>query len=399
MSSLPSDIIADILSRLPAKKLLCVKCVCKPWCHLIDGPDFIKLHLEKSMKSNTNQSLILKHSHLYWVSLDSLESASEIDHPLMCYNHSVKLLGSCHGLLCISNIVDDMAFWNPSTRKHRVLPFMSLELRRYTGSSVCSVCVFGFGYDITNDDYKLVRVAQFRGTEISFVECEVKVFSLRRNSWKRIKDMPYACRYPGTNGVYACGALHWIVSRNCSSGDFHRNGNSGDFNVVVALDLAAEDYKEVALPEFGSKNFNLDVGALGGCLCVVANFSNVRSDVWVMKEYGVKDSWDKLLSVTREQMCGIGRSVRPLGYSKGGSEVLLEQDRINLFWYDLKKKTVKDVVIHGTPISYEVEICLQTLVSVNISKRDLGKNQGTADHDKNVKKRDDFLSEGFKLVL
>ncbi|KAJ0082160.1 hypothetical protein Patl1_09781 [Pistacia atlantica] len=339
MSSLPSDIIADILSRLPAKKLLCVKCVCKPWCHLIDGPDFIKLHLEKSIKYNTNQSLILKHSHLYWVSLDSLESASEIDHPLMCYNHSVKLLGSCHGLLCISNIVDDMAFWNPSTRKHRVLPFMSLELRRYTGSSVCSVCVFGFGYDITNDDYKLVRVAQFRGTEISFVECEVKVFSLRRNSWKRIKDMPYACRYPGTNGVYACGALHWILLRTIKRWRCRSLG--------------------------------------------------IRILIWTWERWGV----------TREQMCGIGRSVRPLGYSKGGSEVLLEQDRLNLFWYDLKKKTVKDVVIHGTPISYEVEICLQTLVSVNISKRDLGKNQGTADHDKNVKKRDDFLSEGFKLVL
>lgn len=387
MSSLPLDIIADVLSRLPPKKLLCFRCVCKPWCHLIDSSDFMKLHLHKSIKSNTNQSLILKHSHLYWVSLDSLDLASEIDHPLMCYNHSVKLLGSCNGLLCICNIVDDIAFWNPSTRKHRVLPCVSLELRRYSGPSVCSLCLYGFGYDKVNEDYKLVRIARFRGIETSFVECEVKVFSLRRNCWKRIKDMPYVCGYLGTNGVFACGALHWVVSRNCTSEEFNRNGSSEEFNVVVALDLAVEDYNEVALPEFGDRNFNLEVGALGDCLCVVANYSNVQSDIWVMKEYGMKDSWCKLFSVMREQMHGLGRSLRPLGYSKGGSEVLFEQDKVNLFWYDLKTKIVTDVVIHDTPSSCEVEFCLLTLTSVNISKRDSGKNQRIADHEKNVKKR------------
>ncbi|KAI9162302.1 hypothetical protein LWI28_025938 [Acer negundo] len=392
MSSLPQDIIVDILCRIPVKNLLRFRCVSKPWCKLIDGPDFIKLHLAKSTSNQTQTFLILKHSkNLYWVSLDSLESASELDQPLMCYNHCVKVLGSCNGLLCIRNIVDDVAFWNPSTKKHRVLPFLSLERKRYSGNSVCNVCVYGFGYDSVHDDYKLVRVAQFSSVESEsrYFESEVKVFSLVRNHWKRIGDMNYVFHYPGTNGVFACGCLHWVVSRNVEVKD-------KVYNIVVALDLAVEDYKEVALPEFGVNDFKVELGALGEYLCVVSNHLDIHTDVWVMKEYGVMDSWTKLFSIAREQVGGYFGYIRPLGYANKGKEVLFQRDKSDVFLYDVNKKIVKNVRIRGSPISYKVNICVQSLVSFNVYD---GRKQIDGEDKKNLKKRDDFLSEGFKLVL
>ncbi|KAI8561469.1 hypothetical protein RHMOL_Rhmol04G0342200 [Rhododendron molle] len=56
---LPHEVVYDILSRLPVKPLCRFKSVSKSWLALITDPHFIKSHLHQSMKSNTNQKLIL----------------------------------------------------------------------------------------------------------------------------------------------------------------------------------------------------------------------------------------------------------------------------------------------------------------------------------------------------
>ncbi|EEF29668.1 ubiquitin-protein ligase, putative [Ricinus communis] len=389
MSNLPLEMIAEILCRLTAKKLLCCRCVSKRWRTLIDSPTFIYLHLNHSIESPCNLSIILKSSELYSLSFDLLDNIQPLDHPLMCYNHGVKILGSCNGLLCICNIVDDIALWNPSIRAHRVVPYLPVELKRYFGMCSCRVSVFGFGYDLSNDDYKLVRIAQFGGVDRKSFESEVKVFSLRKNSWRRIADMPYCVLYPGENGIYANGALHWLVSQD---------PDSTVADTIVALDLGVEDYHVVPKPEFVDMNCNMGVGVLQGCLSLLAYARSERVDVWVMEEYMVKESWSKLFSVARLEVIGILRSLKPLAYSKSGNEVLIEHDNVNLFWYDLKRKEVVNVWIQGVPITFEAEICVGSLVPLNanrLRRRPKHEHKET----KNRKKRDDFLSEGFKLVL
>ncbi|KAG6744529.1 hypothetical protein POTOM_051165 [Populus tomentosa] len=108
--------------------------------------------------------IIITTSHVHYMGFDqNLVSSGcftlkELNHPLMCYNHGIKVLGSVNGLLCVSNVVDDIAVWYPSIRK--------------------------FGYDCVRDDYKVFRIAQFGGGGRG-------VLSLRlRQSWRRIGDMP-----------------------------------------------------------------------------------------------------------------------------------------------------------------------------------------------------------------
>ncbi|OMO64709.1 hypothetical protein COLO4_31895 [Corchorus olitorius] len=349
MANLPLDLIATILSRLPVKYLLCFRCVSKLWRSLIDDPDFINLHLRHSLKYHTNHTLILKNSDLHVADTACLGPFTKLEHPLMSYNHGVKILGSCNGLLCIRNIVEDMAIWNPYTRKHHVLPSLSS----------CNVYVYGFGHDPVTDDYKVVKIMQSGGNYGKATDSEVKVCSLKRNGWRKIQDIPYALSFPKVNGVFAGGALHWVMTQKVQL---------SEDNMIIALDLGAEIFKEVPLPEYKDKRCQLNVGALGGCLCAVANY-DVRVDIWKMKEYGVKESWIKLLSLTREDVIGSLRFMKPLAYSSSGDQVLLEHDNINLFWYDLKKKKTHDVWYPGMPLSYETEICLQSLVSVKVNRR------------------------------
>ncbi|KAL3587306.1 hypothetical protein D5086_014173 [Populus alba] len=419
--------IAEILCRLPAKEVLCCRSVSKPWCALIDGPNFVKLHLKHSMDTSSNLYIILRTtSHVHYMDfeqnlvLNDFVTLKELNHPLMCYNHGIKVLGSVNGLLCISNVVDDIAVWNPSTRKHRVVPFLPIELKRYFGTKSCSVYVFGFGYDSVRDDYKLVRIAQFGGGGKRSFESEVKVYSLRKQSWRRIGDMPYCVHYPGANGVFANGALHWVVGEN---------PESNVANIVVALDLGVEDYREVLQPEYKDKNFYIDLGVLRGCLCFLANFLGERVDVWMMKDYGVKESWTKLFSVAQYEVIGFLRSLKPLAYSKSGDEVLIEHDNLDLCWYDLKRKQVKNR-ISGIPYSFEADTFVESLISVSPIRHLDGRTQDEDEDSKDRNKRyavlnfmlpffmsifssldvtcyfglvfvirDDFLSEGFKLVL
>ncbi|KAM7523266.1 hypothetical protein LguiA_013168 [Lonicera macranthoides] len=78
MSHIPEDVLADKLSRLPAKSLL--RFISKPWCALIGSQGFIKLHLTRATKTNTNCSIINgQGGYLYAVKLDSLNNSIRVD--------------------------------------------------------------------------------------------------------------------------------------------------------------------------------------------------------------------------------------------------------------------------------------------------------------------------------
>lgn len=102
-------------------------------------------------------------------------------------------------------------------KRHRALPFLSLRHGRHSGDSVYSVYVYGFGFDLTNNDHKPVRMTQYPGVESDFLESDVKFHSLARNYWRSTGYMQCVLRYPETNWVFVSGALHWIAPRNVMS--------------------------------------------------------------------------------------------------------------------------------------------------------------------------------------
>jgi F-box interacting protein len=356
---LPSDVTTDILCQLPVKTLLRFRCVSKRWCSQIDGPDFIKLHLSHSLATKSNLSLVLRNWYLYSVEFDSLRTATEINPPLNVIWGITDVFGSCNGLVAVCNSEEEIVLWNPSTRKHQRLPTMPVEdpkgdvkPRRYT--------FYGFGPDPISDDYKVVRMVQFVGDN-GFFSAEVKVYSLKTNSWRGIKELPYYIRYlfqlgyllfyRRGYGTLASGALHWVVP-----------AGFGLLCMIVAFDLVAEEFRIVPQPDHVDPGFEMDLGALEGCLCMLCNYGGDFVDVWAMKEYGLKESWTKLFKVSQSSLNRRFGQVMPLAYSKSGDKVLLELDKDKLLWYDLRRRSAKKVRIEGAPNSFDAAVYVESLV-------------------------------------
>ncbi|KAK9175534.1 hypothetical protein WN944_027541 [Citrus x changshan-huyou] len=63
------------------------------------------------------------------------------------------------------------------------------------------------------------------------------------------------------------------------------------------------------------------------CLTCIYRIQQQPCSIWVMKEYGVMESWTKLFSRSVERVC------RPLACSKNGDEVLDHKSGESLYWY------------------------------------------------------------------
>ncbi|CDP17261.1 unnamed protein product [Coffea canephora] len=365
MSDVPQDILEEMLSRLPVKPLLRFRCVSKQWKAIIDSPEFIRLHIAQSLETRSHHSVILRHSYLHSADFESLNRTNraifeELNHPLKTPDYKTEILGSCNGLLCLMNTEEDIILWNPSTRRYQKLPLTETEL---PGEGI-----YGFGYDCVSDDYQVVKIVQFYGVSSDTFDSEVKIYSLRSNSWKRIQDFPYYLRYRRVYGMLANGVLHWLVTRN---------PKSYTAVLIAAFDLATEEYRLVPQPIESDKNFHMNVEVLGGCLCVLCNYYLDHVDIWVMKDYGVKESWTKLISI---RQCDVSSAhfevVRPIAYSKCGKRVLLEQDCKLLAWYDLEKKTTKRAMTRFSfdpwNLSFVLDMCFESLVQLG-SHFDFGK--------------------------
>lgn len=102
--------------------------------------------------------------------------------------------------------------------------------------------------------------------------------------------LPYDFTLFEERGKFLNGALHW--------GFYNLGKDLSSFSwTIVSVDLAKETYVEVLQPVYDEGKRALTLGTLTERLCVLCNYPRVRADVWVMKVYGVEDSWTKLISI------------------------------------------------------------------------------------------------------
>ncbi|XP_024005315.1 F-box protein CPR1 [Eutrema salsugineum] len=406
MANIPMDIITDLFLRLPASTLVRFRVLSKPCFSLIDSPDFIASHLNHTLQTGDHLMILLRGPRLLCtVDIDAPDKVSDVEHPLKA-GGLTEVFGSCNGLIGLSNSPTDIALFNPSTRQTHRLPAEIVDFPE--GSTTRGYVFYGLGYDSVSEDYKVVRMIQCKGgkaDELVFgFPYEIKVFSLKKNSWKRIKRvLPaiqllfyfyYHLLYRRGYGVLACNSLHWVLPR--------RPGLIA-FNTIIRFDLASEEFEILDFPE-SLAHENIDIGVLDGCLCLMCNHEFSYVDVWIMKEYKVEGSWSKLFRVPKPKSVESFDFMRPLLYSKDRDKVLLEINNAKLVWFDLASKRFRKLRIKDCDSSYSVELLVSSLVlgcrgDPNEVKR---RKERRAREDKLMQqsnKRDDFLSKGFKLVL
>ncbi|KAK1429527.1 hypothetical protein QVD17_11738 [Tagetes erecta] len=160
---------------------------------------------------------------------------------------------------------------------------------RYTPSSFWALC-FGFGYDSSTDDYKVVL--GLRKSE--YVTCFV-MLTLKFNVWKFIGEIKYKFNY--RIGTLCNGALHWPM--------FHENHQTSNVSsntnmklVTVSFDLSEHHFKEMSPPDdddplYKSLNkYRMMLGIMGERLCIFRPITfSVHHEIWIMNKYNVKESW------------------------------------------------------------------------------------------------------------
>ncbi|KAK9078956.1 hypothetical protein SSX86_000625 [Deinandra increscens subsp. villosa] len=330
------EIVVEILSRLPVESLLRCRSVCKLWYSLISDPHFVKSHLSLSTCNtryahhrlifSTLPKINLKSCSLYDVLYhNSAHALLELDYPLKHPRKSVWIVGSCNGLVCIAIQEDTLFIWNPSTRKSNRLP----NCARSKSQPGCYV-LYGFGYQELADDYKLVEIACIFKDRAKY-DTLVKIYSLKKGNWHKIAAFPHGIPLDDS-GKFSNGALHWAASK-----DF---GSTYSW-MIVSLDLAKETYGEILQPVYDEGDKDLTLGALEECLCVLCNYRGIRAELWVMKVYGVKDSWTKLVSIPYFTDPGRDQFSVPFCISNDGKMLL--QFGSKLIVYDSKNSSSSNI--------------------------------------------------------
>nr|XP_027118411.1 F-box/kelch-repeat protein At3g23880-like [Coffea arabica] len=328
--NIPEELIIEILSRLPVKPLL-------------------RFRLKFNLKLCPLHAAIYQHdddapaTHVTIMDDDFLVNSLGNNHDfnreiVMAdfddgYDHKVFLLGSCNGLLCVC-VFGDIFLWNPSIRKSKKLPGFSPK------SGTAAAMLYGFGYDESNDDYKVYRIL---GSNQTWVD----VYSQNMNSWGRIDEFKGVLINQGV--YFVSGKLHWSV------------GSTG--GKIVTLDLTDGMHGEVEQPKYGEHHVGWNLEVLGGCLAVFYYHQNGHVDLWIMQEYGVKESWTKVVLMINYPYSSFQMFQKPVFLLKDGE--ILFQFGDGLVLYYPKRKSCTYPRIANVKALLEVDVYAESLVLLN----------------------------------
>ncbi|XP_026450726.1 F-box/kelch-repeat protein At3g06240-like [Papaver somniferum] len=367
LPSLPEEIIIDILSRLPPISLLKFRCVCKSWSILFNDPKLINLIMKNNIVMLRDDNTIYSFDYESSSSLlpdDIASHIKKIHLPPVVRAHP-RIVGSCKGLVCLTSS-RSYCLWNPSTREYKAIP-ISTAPGYQSVSSGCSTrdITHGFGYDCLTDDYKFIEILP--GTNSS--RPVVGVYSLRSNSWEP-GYIPYEFSRETPPGVLSNGALHWFA-----------NSSSSSSRVLIAMDVGDQSTREIAQPgKFDVNGGNRHLDVLDRCLCMLysSDDSSESFEVWVMKDYGVRESWMQVYNIPRMTMFGRTlRCFRQIQCLRNG-ELLCEiktqnddkADDSTMVLYNPKDDKVRILKINGdrsyfTSSIFQIESYVQSSVSLN----------------------------------
>ncbi|KAL3508928.1 hypothetical protein ACH5RR_028329 [Cinchona calisaya] len=329
-TNLPADVLREILGRLPVKSLVRFRCVCKSWDALIRSPEFINLHLNKSEEDKYNIILIMRliknaiknvlSFHSNNETLDTI--APDLEVPIFP-DFGAVLLGPSNGIVCIVD-GDHICLCNPAMREFRRLPDCPFE---YLQDFYRDREDLGFGYDPISNDYKVIRLVMLSHVDDYTYQVRAEIYSLNTNTWRELVNTPQQNLYNDSISISFRESLHWpLVDRILT---FHLN--SEEFTTIEYPDQRVE---YPGIPRLGVRCLAVLEESLALITCICddsdSNSNYLRFvddnkyksiDVWLMKEYGVQESWTKMFSM--RSLADIPLSL-PLSFRKDEEELFVQ---------------------------------------------------------------------------
>ncbi|KAE8660101.1 F-box and associated interaction domains-containing protein [Hibiscus syriacus] len=238
-----------------------------------------------------------------------------------------------------------------------------------------SVTQFWVNLSLFNDLIKMAKDVGFGGL--------AKIYTVGTGTWRSIGNAPdHPIAFPFN--AFLNGALHW---RN----DLPRRG---DF--IRSFDFNTEQFGTVPPPDHFLELDNYDAdcttnGVLGGCLFIFHCPDFKQIDIWVMKEYGVKESWTKqfVIEVTYPKRYGSGYYEPLLVLSNG--EIIMLEHKVTIVCYNQKRKHIRGTKFFKIRSSFDSIAYTPCFVSLyNVAKGEqISRMRSTRMYDKISK--DEFL--------
>uniref|UniRef100_A0A2N9ECY2 F-box associated beta-propeller type 1 domain-containing protein n=1 Tax=Fagus sylvatica TaxID=28930 RepID=A0A2N9ECY2_FAGSY len=219
-----------------------------------------------------------------------------------------------------------------------------------------ALIAYGLGYHSQNNDFKIVRIVVLESKVPPVAEAEV--YTLSTDSWRRVVISLESEPNIGyidfidvlSPGLFFNGALHSTVF-------------SGDYKFILSFDVNDETFRPIMLPQnFFDEMLALSFDSLGvfkGSLALFVCGENLDGDVdvshiWVMREYGVVESWTKII-------VPVDSAEWFWGCTDSG-ELLLNTFERGLVSYDLESLNENNFGIQNSPwLSYTADL-MESLV-------------------------------------
>ncbi|KAL6144308.1 hypothetical protein ACLB2K_055003 [Fragaria x ananassa] len=239
--------------------------VCKTWRRLLSDLDFTKTLISPTLSCILISGLATgpKYPNLYGYFLLDLNHKASDQYDIVLPSRPKDIIGSCNGFLCLSHdfFPGKYSLSNPMTGEQVwIVP---------TEAYFFDSC--GFGYSPISNVYKIVM---FHKSYMS----GFKVMTVGSGIWRRVEYVTDLAVYKSSSDWrYLNGFLHSM----CTHCDY-------------SLSILAFDVEKFHIDDDDDDD-EIPTGVLGvldGRLYVtVASKHNIV--VWVMKDYGIKESWTR----------------------------------------------------------------------------------------------------------
>ncbi|XP_021820020.1 uncharacterized protein LOC110761765 [Prunus avium] len=303
----------------------------------------------------------------------AFDEYSKIEFPIApkqeLYNQHLRVVGTCNGLICLADDIfcygDDIFIWNPAIRKLVTLPCPGVTYMTHGGYE--SDASIGFGFDANTNDYKVVRLVNL--LDMSDDSTTVaEIYSIATGSWTSLDFVSPSCILRARESqAFVNGTLHWPVLRRTDYGNEY---------FILTFDVSSKLFCEMPVPKSLICDFKLGLQlSVSGDGKSIALFSmddrceDRFLDIWVMKEYGIKESWTKLITLGPQgperllpralcfrksgevllMLCGAREDASYYDYTFDNYHIKSKHELVSL---DLVNKTVKDFGVPGEGYQY-----------------------------------------------
>ncbi|XP_030924583.1 F-box protein At3g07870-like [Quercus lobata] len=178
----------------------------------------------------------------------------------------------------------------------------------YFGVAGCCRCMFyfvheleyklfmDFAYHYQNNDYKILRIIFYR-QNVKPKPAEAEIYTLSTDSWRRV-----VISVESSSGSKPIESVHYeLKGPPCFvffNGALHCIARSQGHKFIMYFDVNDERFREILLPQnyFDGliSRYSQHLSVFKGLLALIVFDGNSKiCHIWMMKEYGVAESWIK----------------------------------------------------------------------------------------------------------